>query len=71
MSSSPEDEIPRGDLVAAMVALAATDERLCRMVMKADALAEAVKRYQAIQSVQNRSTMEYALDAYTVERSGS
>ena len=80
MSSSPEKacycdsrqcdictpEIPRGDLVAAMVDLAASNERACRLVLKADAMAAAIE-----DSPLKTPGMVRALDAYKIERGGS
>lgn len=60
------DEIPHGDLVTAMRALAASNEKLCRIVLAADELAEAVGRFG-----ERHFAIREALDAYKITRRGS
>lgn len=67
--ATASDEIPRGDLVAAMVTLAANNERLCRITIAADKLADILKRYMdARASIYH---VETALSEYKIARGGS
>ena len=66
MSSS---EIPRGDLVQALTELAASNERLCRLALKADELAKAAE--VILRDCTANGPLARALEAFKIERGGS
>jgi hypothetical protein len=73
MTSSSNDDGPRGDLQSAVTMLAADNARLCEIALAADVLAAAVDK--VMQMCGGRCggvmcRMKVALEAYKVARSG-